>query len=146
MNRIGNSGYCPRVPNDKLQLIKGVYERWREGDFSAGIELFDPLILFIMRPEFPDAGNYLGPDRVAEYMRGFLEPWTRLTIEAEEIVETGDSIVATVRQRGIGGGSGAPTELRYFQVWSFRGDKVIRLENIREREDAMASVGLSEHA
>lgn len=27
-----------------------------------------------MRPEFPDAGTYLGVDRVGEYMRGFLEP------------------------------------------------------------------------
>jgi ketosteroid isomerase-like protein len=134
------------MPQDKVQLLRGVYERWREGDFSAGVELFDPLILFIMRPEFPDAGNYLGLDRVAEYMRGFLEPWTRLTIEAEDYFESGDSIAVAVRQRGTGGESGAPTELRYFQVWSFRGDRVIRLENIRERTDAMATVGLSGQA
>jgi ketosteroid isomerase-like protein len=132
------------VPNDKVQLIKGVYERWREGDFRAGVELFDPLILFIMRPEFPDAGSYLGVERVAEYMRGLLEPWTHLTIEAEEIIEAGDSMVVAVHQRGTGGGSGAPTGFRYFQVWSFRGDKVIRFESIRERADALRAVGLPE--
>ena len=123
------------------ETVRGVYERWAEGDFTAGTELFDPLILFVMRPEFPEAGAYLGPERVAEYMRGFLEPWARITIEAEEIAEAGDSVVAAVRQRGVGTGSGAVTELRYFHVWTFRGDRVIRWESFRERAEALAAVG-----
>ncbi len=125
-------------------MIRGVYERWAEGDFKAGIELFDPLIVFVMRPEFPDAGTYLGPERVAEYMRGFLEPWTRLTIEAEEITDAGDSVVAAVCQRGVGSGSGASTEFRYFQVWTFRGRKVIRFENFRKRAEAVEATRLRE--
>ncbi len=129
------------MSEEHVETIRGVYERWREGDFSAGIELFDPLILFVMRPEFPDAGSYLGPERVAEYMRHFLEPWERITIEAEEIVGAGDSVVVAVSQRGTGGGSGADTELRYFHVWTFRGATVIRFESVRERAEAFAAVG-----
>jgi hypothetical protein len=34
--------------------------------------------------------------------------------------------------------------MRYFQVWSFRGDKVIRLESFRERVDALEAAGLRE--
>jgi len=97
-----------------------------------------------MRPEFPDAGTYLGLERLGEYTRGFLEPWTRLTIEAEEITDAGDSVVAAVVQRGVGDGSGAPTEFRYFHVWSFRGGKVIRLECVRQRAEALEAVGLRE--
>ena len=126
---------------ENVEAIRGVYERWAEGDFRAGIDLFDPLIVFVMRPEFPDAGTYLGPERVAEYMRGFLEPWTRLTIEAEELNEAGDSVVAAVCQSGVGTGSGAATEFRYFQVWSFRGPTVIRFENFRERAEAVEATG-----
>jgi ketosteroid isomerase-like protein len=73
---------------------------------------------------------------------GFLEPWTRLTIEAEEIIEAGDSVVAGICQRGAGSGSGAVTEFRYFQVWTFRGGKVIRCENFRERAEAVETTGL----
>jgi hypothetical protein len=40
--------------------------------------------------------------------------------------------------------SGVPVELRYFTVWSFRGNKVIRIENFRERGEALEAVGLSE--
>jgi ketosteroid isomerase-like protein len=51
-------------------------------------------------------------------------------------------VVAAVRQRGVGGASGAATEFRYYQVWSFRGRKVIRLENFREHLEALEAVGL----
>jgi len=39
-------------------------------------------------------------------------------------------------QRGTGDASGAATEFRHLKLWSFRGDKVIRLENFRERDEA----------
>ncbi len=52
--------------------------------------------------------------------------------------------MVAVCQRGVGSGSGAPTEFRYFHVWSFRGRKVIRLESVRERSEAFEVVGLGE--
>ncbi len=124
--------------------IRAIYERWAEGDFRAGAELYDPQVVFIQRPEFPDSGTYIGPDEVARYMRGFLEAWTKVTIAAEEIIEAGDSVVVRVIQRGLGSVSGTETELRYFHVWTFRGDRVVRWENFRERREALAAVGLED--
>ena len=76
-------------------------------------------------------------------MRHFLEPWTRVKISAEEIIDAGDSVLVAVRQHGAGQASGLETEFRYFHVWSFRGARVIRWEAIRDRRDAMAAVGLA---
>jgi ketosteroid isomerase-like protein len=132
------------MSQENVEFVRDIYARWRTGDFRAGADAFDPLILFVLRPEFPDAGTYLGRERIAEYMRGFLEPWSRITIEAEDFTDAGDSVVVAVRQAGVGEESGAATELRYFQVWSFRGRKVIRLENFRERAEALEAAGLSE--
>jgi ketosteroid isomerase-like protein len=130
------------MSQENVETVRGVYERWSQGDFRARVDVLDPLVLFVLRPEFPDAGSYLGLERLGEYMRGFLEPWTRLTMEAEEIIDAGDSVIAALVQRGVGDGSGAPTEFRYFHVWSFRGRKVIRLECVRQRAEALAAVGL----
>jgi ketosteroid isomerase-like protein len=131
------------MPQEHLEAIRSVYERWKEGDFSAVDHLLDPLILFVMGEGLPETGSYLGTKALADYMRGFLEPWTRITIEAEEIEAAGDSVFAAVLQRGVGSGSGAATELRYCHVWTFRGDKVIRLETFRDRAAARAATGLS---
>jgi ketosteroid isomerase-like protein len=130
------------MSHDHVEAVRGVYERWSQGDFHAGPELYDDKVIFVMNPEFPDAGVYIGPRAIGGYMRGFLEPWSKLTIEATEILPAGDTVFAAVTQCGEGSGSGAATELRYFHLWTFRGTRLIRLEAIRERDDALTAAGL----
>jgi ketosteroid isomerase-like protein len=132
------------MSEENVEAIRAVYERFSMGDFRASLDVVDPLVVFVQRPEFPEPGTYLGIARLVEYTRGFLEPWSRITIEAEDIAAAGDTVVATVRQRGVGRESGAATEFRYFQVWSFRGRKVIRLENLRNEAEALEAAGLQE--
>jgi ketosteroid isomerase-like protein len=132
------------MSDENVGAVRRVYEQWAEGNFRAGVELYDPHILLVQGQELPESGAYLGLDGIRDYMATFLEAWERVTIAAEEIVGAGDSVVAKVVQRAIGKQSGAqPTEFGYFQVWSFRGGKVIRLETIRDRDEALKAVGLS---
>jgi len=77
------------VSEENVEVVRDIYERWREGDFRTTVDAFDPLVLFVMRREFPDAGTYLGQERLAEYTRRFLEPWSRITIEAEDTPRRG---------------------------------------------------------
>jgi ketosteroid isomerase-like protein len=130
------------MSQEKVEAIRAVYDRWAEGDFRATLDVADQHIVFVLGPEFPDSGTYLGLDALADYTRGFLEPWTHITIQAEELIDAGDSVVAAIRQRGTGTESGVETEFRYYQVWTFRGDRVIRFENFRERSEALEAVGL----
>jgi len=131
------------MAEENVETIRGIYERWALGDFTAGPQHFDPNLVFVLRPEFADAGTYLGPEQIAEYTRALLEPWERLTIDATEIIEAGDSVLVAVSQRGQGTASGAETEFRYFHAWTFRGPSIIRFESIKEREEALAAVGLA---
>ena len=127
-----------------VEAVRAAYEAWSRGDFGAKLDLLDPDIVFVVRPEFPDAGTYVGLAELGRYMRSFLEPWVRLTIHAEEIIEVGERIVAAVCQRATGEESGIPGELRYFQVWSFSGGKVVRIENVRDRAEALAVASVVE--
>ena len=43
---------------------------------------------------------------------------------------------------GAGRTSGAPAELRYLTLWTFRADKVIRIESFRVRDQALKAAGL----
>jgi ketosteroid isomerase-like protein len=126
-----------------IEIVERVYESWGRGDFASGTDVLDPHVLMVVRSGFPDTGTYLGLEGIAEYTRGFLEPWSRITIEAEEIIPAGDSVVVATLQRGEGDASGAVTEFRYFHVWTFRGGRAIRLETVRERDEALEAVGLA---
>ncbi len=118
-----------------VEAIRGVYERWSEGDFRANVELFDPEMELVLSAEFPDTGSYRGAEATSGYMRQFLEPWERLTIAGEELTGAGDQVIAMVLQSGVGRSSGVPASDRYFQVWTFRDGRVVRLENFRDRPD-----------
>ena len=48
-----------------MEAVRGVYERWEQGDFSASVDLFDPAVEFVIGPGFPDAGTYAGLDGIA---------------------------------------------------------------------------------
>ena len=129
---------------ENVEIVRGIYDHWGRGDFEATADVLDEHALMVVRPEFPDTGTYLGPEGIARYTRGFLEPWTHITIEAEEIIPAGDSVIVAVRQHGEGQTSGAVTEFRYFHLWTFRGGKAIRMETIRERDEALEAAGLAD--
>jgi ketosteroid isomerase-like protein len=132
------------MSEENVEIVRAVYERWSEGDFRASADLLDPHVALVLGSEFPDAGMHSGVEAVAAYTRGLLEPWTHFTMEAEEIMGAGDSVLAAVRQRGVGSTSGVPTVLSYFTLWTFRGRKVIHIESFRDRAEALEAMGLSE--
>ncbi len=101
--------------------------------------------MFVPFAELPDKGDYYGLEGVTTFMRAFLQPWTNFTITAEDLIEAGDSVVVVARQRGMGRESGLVAHLeQQFQVFTFRGSKVIRFEAFQERTEALDAVGLSE--
>lgn len=128
-----------------VDIVRQIYEHWGRGDFRAGTELYDPHVLLVLRPEFPDSGVYCGPQEIANYMRDeFLSGFEDAVIKGEEFLGAGDTVVVRVNQQGIGPGSGAPVAMRYYQVWSFRGRSIIRLEMVRERSEALEAAGLAD--
>lgn len=126
-----------------VETVRRIYERWARGDFRAGAELYDPYVLLVLRPEFPEAGTYCGPEEIGRYMReDFLADFEAARIAGEEFVEAGDSVVVRVNQQATGPESGAPVAMRYYQLWTFRGGSVVRIESIKTRTDALAAAGL----
>jgi ketosteroid isomerase-like protein len=122
---------------ESIELLRRVYERWESGDFSPDPSFGEDFTI-AMGPEFPDSGVHAGLEGVAAYMRGFLEPWERLTIEVEELIDSGDLILARVLQSGTGVGSGVAVELRYFHLWKFDGAMPVEMETIMHEADARA--------
>ena len=132
------------MSQENVDAVRAVYDEWVKGNFRAGLDLFDSLVLFVSHPNMPEAGHYLGIDGIEEYMRRYLDAWTNLAFAAEELIEAGDSVVVAAHQSAVGRESGTPVEVRYFNVWTFRGHAVIRLEVFQQRADALEAVGLSE--
>jgi ketosteroid isomerase-like protein len=132
------------MSRENVDALRAMYEEWERGNFGAGVDLLDPDVLFMPRADLPDSGRYLGREGVAEFHRGWLNAWTDLTVAAQEFIEAENSVVVAVHMEAIGPGSGTPTALDYFDVWTFRGRAVIRRQQYRDRAEALEVVGLRE--
>src|SRR5919204_6592084 len=132
------------MSRENVEIVRRIYGEWGRGNFREGTELYDSHVLLVVRPEFGLAsGVYCGPAEVARYMREvFLAEWEGLVIAGDEFVDAGDSVLVRVHQRATGRQSRAPGQLRYFQVWTFRGASVIRIESVMERADALQAAGV----
>ena len=73
------------MSHDNVEVVRGIYAEWGQGNFRAGTDLFDSDVVLVIRAEFPDAGAYVGPDEIRGYMRHFLSSWTDAVIEAEAL-------------------------------------------------------------
>jgi ketosteroid isomerase-like protein len=131
------------MSQENVEIVRRIYREWGRGNFREGAELFDPHTVLVLRPPFPEAGEYRGPEEIRGYMLGFLEAWDSAVIKGVDFTAAGDSVLVDVHQQATGIESGIPVDHRYFQVWTFRGDTVVRIESISERREAREAAGLS---
>ena len=54
------------MSQENVENVRQIYERWGRGDFRAGQEIYDPYVLLVLRPEFPEPGAYLRTRRDRE--------------------------------------------------------------------------------
>jgi ketosteroid isomerase-like protein len=126
-------------PREKLEAL---YDDWARGDYSRA-DIFDPEVEL----DSFGMGERIRASGLEEFiaaMGGWLSAWDRpLTLEADELIGSGDRILALVRWRGRGKGSGIEVEAEGAHLWTFRKGLVIRLEVYRDRDDARAALEAS---
>jgi ketosteroid isomerase-like protein len=122
---------------DTLAAVREVYEEWGRGNYRAGLELYDPAMTLVVHNPIPDAGTYEGLEGLQSYMRRFLDTWEDYKIEATEIEPEGDQVVVEVHHGGRA--SEAWVEMDYVTVWTFSGDRVVRVDIGQDRETPLAA-------
>ena len=89
-------------------------------------------------------GVYVGRDSVIEASRRYWGTWDEYSLDADELIDAGSSVVVVVHERGRGRGSGAPFDRRWAQVWTFREGRTVRWELFVDKAEAVKAAGLSE--
>ncbi len=127
------------------ETIQRIFESWGEGDFSAGLDDLDPNVLFVVRPPFSENAVLVGPAAISEFLLSFFAPIApgSLTVTANRIRKAGDTVIADVTHRMQGRTSGIEGDLDYFMLFTFRGTKIVRIESIIDRAEALEAAGLS---
>ena len=88
--------------------------------------------------------GYRGHDGLRQWGRDMEDTWEYFRIEAMELTDAGDRVVASVHLHGRGRVSGAAVDLYVGHVWTFRNGRVVRMEVHEDVAEALDAVGLSE--
>jgi len=129
------------MSEENLAALKRLYERLAAGDLQAGAELFDRHFVFISDPGDPEGQVHYGLDAFTAYMRRFREIWGDMRFEAKDYREAENTFLVRVRRSATGRQGGVPLDEEVFNLWTFRGEKAIRLEVLREEGEALKAAG-----
>ena len=134
------------MSRENVEVVRRIYGEWARGNLRAGIELFDPGIVF--ESFIPDASERVvveGPENVERFMREFLAQWRDFRISGEDYRAVGDDKVFVAgHQTARGRESGIVVADSICSVWTFRMGKVVRLIFKRDHANALEAVGLRE--
>lgn len=124
--------------------MRRVYADWALGNMTAGVELFDPQIVFeSFMPDASERAVATGTREVERFMRELLAQWRDLRIVGEDFRQVGDDRVFVAgRQTATGRDSGIAVADTICSVWTFRDGRVVRLLFERDRQKALEAVGL----
>ena len=133
------------MSQENVQALRAAFERYAHGDFSPIGALGDDFEL-VISPEAPDAGTYRG-EEARRWLRAWVASFEEMTIEATEILDSGDKVLLGMTQRGRPPGVDPHTALvegHWWQVSTFREGEIVRAEMFPERAQALEAAGLGE--
>jgi ketosteroid isomerase-like protein len=109
-------------------------------DFDEALMYVDPDIVWNPVEESPAQGH----DAVRASTARWKSEWDDYELIPEEFADAGDHVVATVRFRARGRGSGIEVDARLYDVFTLRHGQIVRMDQFTERSEALEAVGLRE--
>ncbi len=133
------------MSQENVTLVRRVIDVFNESGAPATERFYsEDIVADMSRSPFPDAGVYRGIGGVRKWFDGLAEAFGHIRYEIERIQGNDDQVAVLLRVHGRGPGSGIPVDYRFAPVFTVRDGKVVRVERLDERAEALEAAGLSE--
>jgi ketosteroid isomerase-like protein len=135
---------APKASKESVELLRRFYESFNQRDLDAVLELCSDDVEVYKDPEVVEmvaASTPRGQERVAQYLRVWLDSWDAYVARPEEFVQSGDEIAALIQLRARGKGSQFDIEEEMADVFAIRKGRIASLRLYVRRGDALKSIG-----
>jgi ketosteroid isomerase-like protein len=129
---------------ENVEVARRAHQALNDGDIDALVVLCDAEFRLDMSDRVFNPAVYAGHEGIRRFYTEVRDVWANYVWEPEELMETGDNVVALLRSVGRGQGSGVEVERRTAIVWTVREGRAIALRFFRDRREALEAVGLAE--
>ena len=132
------------MSQENVEVVRRIFEGWAAGDFARQVTDLDADVVFIVRQPFPEPVRAFGQEEIRDYTRRLLDNFEGYAVRATELQAAGDTVVVDAVQSGTGKASHIEMAQQFFMLFTFRGTKIVRIEAILDRAEALEAAGLSE--
>jgi uncharacterized protein len=135
-----------QASNENAALLRRFYESFNQGDLDAVIELCTEDVEVYRDPEVVEMVAAFAPrgqERVAQYLRGWLDSWSEYTARPEEFLQSGEEVAALTHLRARGKNSQFEIEEDMADVFTVRDGRIARFRLYVQRTDALGSLGIA---
>jgi len=132
------------MSHQNVEVVRRAHEALNAGDIDGLVALCHEDFELDMSDRVLNPETYRGHDGIRRFYAEVHGPWERYVWEAEELRDRGDAVVALVRARGLGRGSGLEVDREAAMIWTLRDGRASGLRFYRDREAALDAAGLRE--
>jgi ketosteroid isomerase-like protein len=131
MNRVDDSGRA------KVEVVRRGVEAFQRGDLEGVLAEAREDFEIFLPPNLPNSGRFVGRDGFFTWIGQWLDAWDDFRVEILEMEPVGERhVVASMRQSGLGKGSGIPVEMEIAYMWDVRDGRLAALHLYPSREEA----------
>ena len=134
-----------QASEENVALLRRFYESFNQGDLDSVLELCTEDVEVYKNPEVVEmvaAFTPRGQERVAQYLRGWLDSWSDYSARPEEFLQSGEEVAALTQARARGKNSQFEIEGEMADVFTLRDGRIARFRLYIERRDALDSLGI----
>jgi ketosteroid isomerase-like protein len=132
------------MTEENVEVVRRAHEALNGGDVEGLIALCDAAFRLDMSDRVLNPAVYEGHDGIRRFYAEVRDVWASYTWEPEELIESGDLVVALLRSSGRGRESGIEIERQTAMVWTVRTKQARSLRFFRDRAAALEAAGLAE--
>jgi ketosteroid isomerase-like protein len=133
------------MSQDNVEKLRRAASAANKRDTSILDELLSPGVCWRAKHTGVDLiGTYQGIEEVQGFFARFSQAWEEWDWDYPELQAIGDTVIARLHLWGRGRNSGVESEQDVWQLWTFRGDKVVYFEDFAHKQEALEAAGLSD--
>jgi ketosteroid isomerase-like protein len=132
---------------EAVAVVQGFLDRAAARDFVGVSDSLDPdVVAFGTRGGLDEARVLRGPAAVIDYLREVQDTWRRFEVEAEPLIEVGDTIVVFLHETAQARHGDLEAQLDTAMTFKVRGRKIVEMTGYLDRQEALQAAGFSEPA
>ena len=125
----------------RVETIRRAHQALNSGDVEGLVAVCDPSFRLDMSDRVLNPAVYEGHEGIRQFVAEVHEAWETFTWEPEELVESGNLVLALIRSTGRGRGSGVELDRHAAMLWTVPAERAVSLRFFRDQAAARRAAG-----